>query len=177
MCVSYLVSLVRSLAHFSLVCLLPYCWVLRVLSEKAMAPHPSILAWRIPGTEEPGGLPSMGLHRVGHDWSDLAAARVLCIFWITVPYQIYVLHNIFPVFWSSSHSLDIFFCGMEVFNFNEVQLINYLFHGTWFVCGKSSLYPKSSRFSPMLSSRIFIVLCFTRLICLFKESVCFFFPF
>ena len=120
MCVSYLVSLVRSLAHFSLVCLLPYCWVLRVLSEKAMAPHSSILAWRIPGTEEPGGLPSMGSHRVGHDWSDLAAARVLCIFWITVPYQIYVLHDIFPVFWSSSHSLDIFFCGMEVFNFNEV---------------------------------------------------------
>ena len=33
-----------------------------------------VLAWRIPGTGEPGGLPSMGLHRVGHDWSDLAAA-------------------------------------------------------------------------------------------------------
>ena len=31
-------------------------------------------AWRIPGTGEPGGLPSMGSHRVGHDWSDLAAA-------------------------------------------------------------------------------------------------------
>ena len=42
--------------------------------EKAMAPHSSILAWRIPGTEEPSGLPSMGSHRVGHDWSDLAAA-------------------------------------------------------------------------------------------------------
>ena len=39
-----------------------------------MAPHSSILAWRIPGTEEPGGLPSMGSHRVGHDWSDLAVA-------------------------------------------------------------------------------------------------------
>ena len=42
--------------------------------EKKMATHSSILAWRIPGTEEPGGLLSMGLHRVGHDWSDLAAA-------------------------------------------------------------------------------------------------------
>ena len=42
--------------------------------EKEMATHSSILAWRIPGTEEPGGLPSMGFHRVGHDWSDLAAA-------------------------------------------------------------------------------------------------------
>ena len=39
-----------------------------------MATHSSVLAWRIPGTEEPGGLPSMGLHRVGHDGSDLAAA-------------------------------------------------------------------------------------------------------
>ena len=35
--------------------------------EKEMATHSSILAWRIPGTEEPGGLPSMGLQRVGHD--------------------------------------------------------------------------------------------------------------
>ena len=38
--------------------------------------HSSVLAWRIPGTGEPGGLPSMGLHSVGHDWSDLAAAVV-----------------------------------------------------------------------------------------------------
>ena len=34
-----------------------------------MAPHSSTLAWKIPWTEEPGGLPSMGLHRVGHDWA------------------------------------------------------------------------------------------------------------
>ena len=42
--------------------------------EKEMATHSSVLAWRIPGTEESGGLPSMGSHRVGHDGSDLAAA-------------------------------------------------------------------------------------------------------
>ena len=42
--------------------------------EKEMATHSSILAWRIPGMAEPGGLPSMGLHRVRHDWSDLAVA-------------------------------------------------------------------------------------------------------
>ena len=42
--------------------------------EKEMATHSSVLAWRIPGTEEPSGLPSMGSHRVGHDWSDLALA-------------------------------------------------------------------------------------------------------
>ena len=42
--------------------------------EKEMATHSSVLAWRIPGTGEPGGLPSMGSHRVGHYWSDLATA-------------------------------------------------------------------------------------------------------
>ena len=42
--------------------------------EKEMATHSSVFAWRIPGTGEPGGLPSMESHRVGHDWSDLAAA-------------------------------------------------------------------------------------------------------
>ena len=42
--------------------------------EKEMATHFGDLAWRIPGMGEPGGLPSMGSHRVGHDWSDLVAA-------------------------------------------------------------------------------------------------------
>ena len=44
--------------------------------EKGMATHSSVLAWRIPRTKEPGGLPSIGSHRVGHDCSDLAAAAV-----------------------------------------------------------------------------------------------------
>ena len=47
--------------------------------RKEMATHCSILAWRILRTEEPSGLPSMGLHRVGHDWSDLAAAAAAYI--------------------------------------------------------------------------------------------------
>ena len=42
--------------------------------EKEMATCSSVLAWKIPGTVEPDGLPSMGSHRVGHDWRDLAAA-------------------------------------------------------------------------------------------------------
>ena len=42
-----------------------------------MATHSSVLAWRIPGTAEPGGLLSMGSHRVRHDWSDLAAAAAV----------------------------------------------------------------------------------------------------
>ena len=46
-----------------------------------MATHSSVLAWRIPGMGEPGGLPSMGSHRVGHDWSDLAAAAAAHCWW------------------------------------------------------------------------------------------------
>ena len=45
--------------------------------EKEMATHSSVLAWRIPGTGEPGGLPSIGSHTVGHDWSDLAVAAAV----------------------------------------------------------------------------------------------------
>ena len=45
--------------------------------KKGMATHSSVLAWRIPGTGEPGGLLSVGSHRVRHDWSDLAAAAML----------------------------------------------------------------------------------------------------
>ena len=55
-----------------------------------MATHSSVLAWRIPGMGEPGGLPSMGSHRVGHDLSDLATAaalllnKLLCINYIAL---------------------------------------------------------------------------------------------
>ena len=48
--------------------------------EKEMASHSIVLAWRIPGMGEPGGLPSMGSHRVGHDWSNLAVAAA-CGIW------------------------------------------------------------------------------------------------
>ena len=47
--------------------------------EKEMATHSSALAWRIPGMGQPGWLPSMGSHRVGHDLSDLAAAAHISI--------------------------------------------------------------------------------------------------
>ena len=44
-----------------------------------MATHSSVLAWGIPGMGEPGGLPSVGSHRVRHDWSDLAAAVAVAV--------------------------------------------------------------------------------------------------
>ena len=46
--------------------------------EKEMATHSSVLPWRLPGMAEPGGLPSVGSHRVGYNWSDLAAAAASC---------------------------------------------------------------------------------------------------
>ena len=51
-----------------------------VFSEKAMAPHSSTLAWKIPWTEEPGGLPSMGSRRVGHDWTP-SLPLFTCMHW------------------------------------------------------------------------------------------------
>ena len=66
-------------------------WSLHSFSEKVMAPHSSTLAWKIPWTAEAGGLLSMGLHRVGHNWSDLAAAAAsffleLFLHWSPVAY-------------------------------------------------------------------------------------------
>ena len=70
--------------------------------EKDMATHSSVLAWRIPGMEKPGGLPSTGSHRVGHDWSDLATAaaaeggnRLLSFFF----------NMFFPGFWSNGEMI------------------------------------------------------------------------
>ena len=67
--------------------------------EKEMATHSSVLAWRIPGMGEPGGLPSMGSHRVRHDWSDLAAAdNILKSRDITLPTKVHLFKaTVFPV--------------------------------------------------------------------------------
>ena len=61
--------------------------------EKEMATHSSVLAWRIPGTGEPGGLPSVGSHRVGHDWCDLAAAAVFIGIYINWYFQVFTSHS------------------------------------------------------------------------------------
>ena len=57
--------------------------------EKEMATHSSVLAWRVPGMGEPGGLPSMGSHRVGHDWSDLAIAIAIQVWPKSNPLWLY----------------------------------------------------------------------------------------
>ena len=61
---------------------------MKVHLEKEMATHSTVLAWRIPGTGKPGGLPSMGSHRVRHDWSNLAAAAAA---WRYIPKKVLVV--------------------------------------------------------------------------------------
>ena len=64
--------------------------------EKKMATHSSVLAWRIPGTMEPHGLPSMGSHRVGHDWSNLAAAALNIYHYLKSQSYCLLIHQILP---------------------------------------------------------------------------------
>ena len=81
--------------------------------EKEMATHSSILAWRTPGTGEPGGLPSTGSHRVRHDWSDLtAAAAATYNLWIFNFFLIRLVTVEFPKYfsrWNQSDSLNTMF--------------------------------------------------------------------
>ena len=68
--------------------------------EKEMAIHSSVLAWRIPGTGEPGRLQSMGSHRIGHNWSDLAAAASYLLFAIFYTMNIKILsHHLIHTIW------------------------------------------------------------------------------
>ena len=67
--------------------------------KKEMATHSRVLAWKVPGTVEPGGLPSMGSHIVGHDWSDLAAAAAAATtnyFYIQI-FQAFLKKTFLPV--------------------------------------------------------------------------------
>ena len=105
--------------------------------RKEMATHASALAWRIPGTGEPGGLPSMGLHRVEHDWSDLAAAAaagyivillvsclILVIWWSLSFVSLANGISILLIFFSPKNklfvSLTFFFC----FSLISISLIS-----------------------------------------------------
>ena len=98
--------------------------------------YSSVLAWRIPGTGEPGGLPSMGLHRVGHDWSDLAAAAaaaacLLYIHFVESFYQKFMLNfvkNFFCIYWNDRVAFIL-------------QFANMLYHIDWSVDIEPSLHP------------------------------------
>ena len=72
------------------------------LAEKAIASHSSALDWKIPWTEEPGGLPSMGSHRVGHSWSDLAAAAAA---WLDSHHCEQPLSEAWGIAWRNANTL------------------------------------------------------------------------
>ena len=78
--------------------------------EKEMATHTSVIAWRIPGMGEPGGLPSMGSHRVGHDWSDLAVSIYHIFFHSPVDRHLGCFH-----LWAIMN-IHKFLCGWIVFS-------------------------------------------------------------
>ena len=83
--------------------------------EKEMATHSSSLAWRIPGTGEPGGLPSMGLHRVRHDWSDLAS-------WLwSVSVQSFNCVWLFVTPWTAAHQ-----ASLSITNWSLLRLLSIL---------------------------------------------------
>ena len=90
--------------------------------EEEMATHSSVLAWRIPGTGEPGGLPSTGSHRVGHYWSDLAAAAAR---WWQALY-IHHVKSITPLQACTLETFRIWFQTTTVKYHNKASHMNFL---------------------------------------------------
>jgi len=131
--------------------------------EKEMATHSSVLAWRIPGMGEPPGLPSMGSHRVRHDWSDLAAAagaiiKLLRVGFLTLANKIVLVISIHPnmsytVFHPSpkAHSIYRNCCSKKIkkilphFLISKTQpfslILNILFQSVQFSVVSNSLRP------------------------------------
>ena len=85
-----------------------------------MATHSSVLAWRISGAGEPGGLPSMGSHRVRHDWSDLAAAAAS-----PIPFPVpFLLHSLLTLSftWSIPKNQTFFCLCVFIYDFPSVPV-------------------------------------------------------
>ena len=79
--------------------------------EKEMATHASVLAWRIPGTAGPGELPSMGSHRVGHDWCNLAAAAAAALqdlIWLKGNHDLATRNNLLNISGQGQSPVSIF---------------------------------------------------------------------
>ena len=105
--------------------------------EKEMATHSSVLAWRNPGMGEPGWLPSLGLHRVRHDWNDLAAYLYIYIFkyiyilylsnlkksWVLILY--WKLHSISDALFLNL-KLELVTISQSFWRLNEVTFMNCL---------------------------------------------------
>ena len=124
--------------------------------EKEMATHSSVLAWRIPGAGKPSGLPSMGSHRVRHDWSDLAAAAE------TFSVISHVLNFSYKLFISLSWSLNNFFRSLSQFTNSDFSSERMMCHSsTWFL--RSTIVPFISKHLIWFSSKsvyFFLMHCF-----------------
>ena len=117
--------------------------------EKEMATHSSVLAWRIPRTGEPGGLPSMGSHRVRHDWSDLATAAAAPEGW---PFQL--IGDIWLTRRFKSPTLPTGWIQLQGFSVIKLQLVSS--HGyilaqlfSAFSCFFPSLLEKSTHWTSL----------------------------
>ena len=95
--------------------------------EKEMATHSSVLAWRIPRSEEPGGLPSMGLHRVRHDWRGLAAAGQLYFLQAHLLFFVHVVNLpisfILPSYWETFLEILAVWDLLPVFSWKSVGAV------------------------------------------------------
>ena len=129
--------------------------------EKEMATHSGVLAWRIPGTAEPGGLPSMGLHRAGHDWSDLAAAAAMTklsifIHECLITIDLFSLVNCFLVldFWVSYMFWTLVLC--------QLCVLQIFCHSVWFLFLPHSIFHRAFKFFKFLMKFSFCLLrlCF-----------------
>ena len=108
-----------------------------------MATHSSVLAWRIPGMGEPGGLPSMGSHRVSHNWSDLAAATAACMN-VRVGLQRKL----------NTKELMLLNCGVEEDSFEssldckEIQPVNPKGNQSWIIIGRTDTEAETAIIQP-----------------------------
>ena len=105
-----------------------------------MATHSSVLAWRIPGTGEPGGLPSMGSHRVGHDWSNLAAVAAGCA-------SPFAVKQILCTELATCKFIMYSFCCFFIIGFSVLQYLFYIYvlflFGGLYLCPHFSKLPTS----------------------------------
>ena len=116
-----------------------------------MATHSSVFAWRIPGTGEPGGLPSVGSHRVGYDWNDLAAAAAAAAVVNISGLYLYQYHTSWLLYSMSLNQVVkvLFNCSSGLFSLFLVLCISRL---------RSPIIPllvKSKEYFPVYSYLIF----------------------
>ena len=115
-----------------------------------MATHSSVLAWRIPGTEDPGGLLSVGLHRVRHDWSDLAAAAAVQVYSYVLGIRVidYLVKDVAIKFARNEQLVSHVF---QIRSDQSLSLVR-LFATPWIAARQASLSITNSRSSLRLMS-------------------------